>query len=184
MGVALAATPPLAKKEFRAGLAKVRERLELAQVERQHSFRLFAVWIRHVGMKFFGKPINQCPDRHFYQKGFSIAAMLVLALAMRSTMGTHIWLVIQVRQVVGVNVGFQDDTSSIAAISTVRSAVRNEFLPAKAATAIPAIPSLCMDANVIDELHSAIKAQEAESGKAHGWAPICGRSLLLNQRLV
>jgi hypothetical protein len=64
-----------------------------------------------------------------------------------------------------VNVGLQDDTSSIAAISTVRSAARDEFLSTKAATAIAAIPSLCMDANVIDELHSAIKAQEAESGK-------------------
>jgi hypothetical protein len=70
-----------------------------------------------------------------------------------------------------VNVSPENDASSIATVSAVRTAARNELLAAKAAAAITAIPGLAMNANVINELHSASKAQEFEEGKRRTTMP-------------
>jgi len=91
--------------------------------------------------------------------------MLVLALSVRSSIRAHIWLVVQAREIVGVNVSLKNDASSVATVTAVRPATWNEFLTAKAATAIAAIPSFRVNANVIDEFHSAIKPQERKGSK-------------------
>ena len=110
--------------------------------------------------------------------------MLVLAFSVRSSIRPHVWLVVETHEIVGVNVGLEDDAASVAAIAAVRTATRDEFLTAEATATIPAITGLRVDANVIDEFHSAIKPQEREGSKFRAPRPNRCRSLLLEQRLV
>jgi hypothetical protein len=109
-------------------------------------------------MKFLRQPKNHRPNGHFHNQGFSIASVFVLALSMTPAFATEVRLVIKRREIVGVWVGFENDAAAIAAITTVRSAARNELFPSKAAATVAAISSLCMDANMIDEFHLAIRA--------------------------
>ncbi len=56
-----------------------------------------------------------------------------------------------------MNVGFENDAPSVAAIAAIRSAMRDVFLPAETAATVAAIAGLRMNANMIDESHFAIK---------------------------
>ena len=60
------------------------------------------------------------------------------------------------------------DVAAVAAVAAVRTAARDEFLAAKAAAPVPAVASLRVNADVIDEFHSSIKPQEREGGKFRG----------------
>jgi hypothetical protein len=111
------------------------------------------------------------PDRHFYGERFPVTAMLVLAFSVRSSIRPHVWLVIQTHEIVGVNVSLENYAASVAAIAAIRTATRDEFLTAKATAPIPTITGLRVNANMIDEFHSAIKPQEREGSKFSGAAP-------------
>jgi hypothetical protein len=110
--------------------------------------------------------------------GLAVAAMLILALAVRASIRPQVWLVIQAHEIVRVNVSLQNDVASVAAIAAVRPATRNKFFPAEAAAAVATIPSLRVNANVIDEFHSAIKPKNAKGRKSQASRPGRRRSLL------
>jgi hypothetical protein len=87
--------------------------------------------------------------------------MLVFALPVRAALGPEVRLIVEARQIVGMDIGLEDDSASITAVAPVGPAPRNEFLPAKAATTVATIPGLGVNAHVIDELHLVIKPPTA-----------------------
>jgi hypothetical protein len=170
MCIALSSLPALAKDKLRAGLVEVRQGFELAQIEWRFIFCLLDFGIPHARLKLLREAKDDRPDRHSYDERFPVAAMFVLAFSVRSSIRPHVWLIVETHKIVGVNVGLEDDAASVAAIAAVRTATRDEFLTAEATATIPAITGLRVDANVIDEFHSAINPQEREGSKFSGAA--------------
>jgi hypothetical protein len=78
---------------------------------------------------------------------------------------TQVRLVIQRGEIVGVRVGFQNDAAAVAPIPSIWSAARNKLFFPKAAATVAAISRLCMDANMVDEFHLAIRVLEVEGGR-------------------
>jgi len=70
-----------------------------------------------------------------------------------------------------VDVSLENNAPSVATIAAVRPAVRDELFPAEATAAIASISSLRVNANVIDEFHSAIKPQERKGSKFQASPP-------------
>ena len=71
-----------------------------------------------------------------------------------------------------MRVGLQNDAAAIASISPIWTAARNKLFFPKAAAAVAAISRLCMDANMIDEFHLAIRALELAGGRFRTLRPM------------
>jgi len=80
-------------------------------------------------------------------------AMLVLPLAMPSTLGADQWLEKQGYQAVHIVVGHEDYIATLATITTIRAATRDELFAAKAAATITSITRFGMHADLIDKFH-------------------------------
>jgi hypothetical protein len=116
-------------------------------------------------VKLLRKPEDERSDRDFDNERLPIASMLVFTLPVRAALCPDVRLIVEAGQIVGMDIGLEDDTASIATVTPVGPAPRNEFLPAKAATTVATIPGLGVNAHVIDELHLVIKPQTAGTRK-------------------
>jgi hypothetical protein len=81
-------------------------------------------------------------------------AMLVLPLTVPSTLGADQWLEKQGYQAVHIVVGHEDDIATLATITTIRAATRNELFAAEAAATITSITRFGMHADLIDKFHA------------------------------
>jgi hypothetical protein len=81
--------------------------------------------------------------------------MLVFALSVRAATCPQVRLVVQAREVIGMNVRFENDAPSVASIATIRSPVRDEFFAAETAATVASVAGLRINANMIDEFHFA-----------------------------
>ena len=75
----------------------------------------------------------------------------VAAFAVTSTLGFVLGIETEMQQRVLVPAGDQVDVASAAAISTARSATRDEFLPPKSQAAIAALAGLYINPDFVDE---------------------------------
>lgn len=65
----------------------------------------------------------------------------------------------------------ENDIPPVASIAAIRSAMRDEFFPAETAATIASVAGLRMNANMIDEFHSAIKTAGLRAKRTSGEAP-------------
>ena len=82
--------------------------------------------------------------------------MLLLPLPVRATLGLDDRLVEKIGEIVGVDVGAQNDVAAAAAIAAIRAAARHELLAPKTDATAPAIPGLGKNFYSIDK-HTGIR---------------------------
>jgi NAD/NADP transhydrogenase alpha subunit len=81
-------------------------------------------------------------------------AMLVLPLTVPTTLGADQWFKKQSHQAVHIMISHQNDVATLAAITTIRAAARDELFPAKAAATITSITRFGMHADFINKFHA------------------------------
>jgi hypothetical protein len=157
MCVAFSSPATPAEHELCVRLVKVCKRFKCSQIERSLLACFFGSGICHVRMKLLGKAENHRPHGYLHRQRFSVASVFVLALPVRAPARPQVRFIIQAHEVVGMNVGLENDIPSVASIATIRPAMRDVFLPAETAATVASIAGLRMNADMIDESHFAIK---------------------------
>ena len=86
-----------------------------------------------------------------------VASVFVFAFASTAARRANERFIEEGNKIIRIVVSFQNDVPSSAAITAIRSTVRNEFFPSKAAASVAAVTGFCMDANLINKFHIATR---------------------------
>jgi hypothetical protein len=137
MRVALSAIPTFAQDEFLPRFGEIRDGLY---------FHLIALGL--------ARTVDHRADGILDVVMLGTPAMLVLSLTVPSALGADQWFEKQGHQAVYIVVGHEDDIATLAAITTIWAAARDELFPAKAAATITSITRFGMHADFIDKFHA------------------------------
>ena len=108
----------------------------------------------HLADEFLGVGVEHTrPDRYTDVDALALVPGHLPPHAILSTLGAMMALMPEIDQRVQAAVGYKEDMAAIAAITAVRTALRDELLTAKTDTAVPAVAGLDLDNRLIDKLH-------------------------------
>jgi hypothetical protein len=79
--------------------------------------------------------------------------MFVFSFAMRAPARADKGLEEKRDEVVGIVISLQDDVPPVSPVAAIRSPVGDEFFPAEAAAPVSPVPSLGVNANLVNESH-------------------------------
>jgi hypothetical protein len=102
---------------------------------------------------------DQCADREFDDDVFAVLAGHIVAATLCSLLGTQVSHVSEIGECVCVMRGYEDDISSLAAISACRSSTGHVFFASERNCAISSVSSRDFNCGFIDK-----------HGMPRGWA--------------
>lgn len=108
--------------------------------------------VNHLGDDLFCRLVDDHrAKRKTQHRGFSFAAVTILAQSMLTSLAFPVRLELEIDEVVGVVIPPQDDVPSLAAVASVRPTPGFVLLPAEGDAASPSVTGLNLDHTFVDK---------------------------------
>ena len=151
MDVAFAAFSPLAEDKFLAFVREVGDLLEIGNRRTETGEIISRFFAFRCPVSAFRHPVNDRSHRHLHHFRSCTAAMFFLPLPVRSALRLDDRLIEQSGKIIGMDIGPENHVAAAAAVATIRSALRDKFLPPETYRPAPPIPGLGKNFYSIDK---------------------------------
>jgi len=143
VGVSLAAVPAFAKQELLAILGQIGNGFLLDRVP--------GLSARPVDNRAYGNPDD---GRR------ATAPVLAFSQPMTAATGADERFEEKRDQIVGIVIRLKNDVATVAAITAIRPAMRDEFFAAEAAASVASVSCLGVNANLVNKSHDVVRVLE------------------------